>query len=63
MVHPNPMVVRRTKPATRACVIGNGIDSNKLLKKLKKKVGEAKIVELTTHDTFEAVVLPLLGTK
>uniref|UniRef100_A0A804PJN5 Uncharacterized protein n=1 Tax=Zea mays TaxID=4577 RepID=A0A804PJN5_MAIZE len=44
-------------------VIGNVIDSNKLLKKLKKKVGEAKIVELRTHATFEEAVLPLQGTK
>ncbi|CAL4968573.1 unnamed protein product [Urochloa decumbens] len=35
-------------------VIGTGVDSNKLVKKLKKKVGEAEIVELRTHDTFEA---------
>lgn len=44
-------------------VIGDGVDSNKLLKKLKKKVGEAEIVELRTHDTFEAAALPLPGTK
>ncbi|CAD6250539.1 unnamed protein product [Miscanthus lutarioriparius] len=44
-------------------VIGDGVDSNKLLKKLKKKVGEVEIVELRTHDTFEAAALPLPGTK
>jgi len=44
-------------------VIGTGVDSNKLVKKLKKKVGEAEIVELRTHDTFEAAALPLPGTK
>ena len=33
-------------------VNGTGVDSNKLVKKLKK-VGEAKIVELWTQDTFE----------
>lgn len=46
-------------------VIGDGVDTNKLLKKLKKKVGEAEMVELRTHDTFEAAALPLPlpGTK
>ncbi|CAN6273239.1 unnamed protein product [Urochloa humidicola] len=44
-------------------VIGTGVDSNKLVKKLKKKVGEAEIVELRTHDTFEPAALPLPGTK
>ncbi|RLN09814.1 hypothetical protein C2845_PM11G09410 [Panicum miliaceum] len=44
-------------------VIGTGVDSNELVKKLKKKVGEAEIVELRTHDTFEAAALPLPGTK
>nr|CAB3450183.1 unnamed protein product [Digitaria exilis] len=44
-------------------VIGTAVDSNKLIKKLKKKAGEAEIVELRTHDTFEAAALPLPGTK
>jgi hypothetical protein len=44
-------------------VIGTGVDSNKLVRKLKKKVGQAEIVELRTHDTFEAAALPLPGTK
>ncbi|KAJ1279718.1 hypothetical protein BS78_04G176600 [Paspalum vaginatum] len=46
-------------------VIGDGVDSNKLVKKLKKKVAEAEIVELRTHDTFEptAAALPLPATK
>jgi hypothetical protein len=44
-------------------VIGTGVDSNKLVKKLKKKVGEAEIVELRTQDTFEPAALPLPGTK
>ncbi|CAO2046354.1 unnamed protein product [Urochloa humidicola] len=44
-------------------VIGTAVDSNKLVKKLKKKVGEAEIVELRTHDTFEPAALPLPGTK
>ncbi|KAL6634075.1 hypothetical protein ACP70R_026746 [Stipagrostis hirtigluma subsp. patula] len=39
-------------------VIGDGVDANKLTKKLKKKVGTAEIVELRTLDTFEAA-LPL----
>lgn len=34
-------------------VIGDGVDSNKLTKKLKKKVGTAEIVELRTRDTFD----------
>ncbi|PNT68928.1 hypothetical protein BRADI_3g47170v3 [Brachypodium distachyon] len=34
-------------------VIGDGVDSNKLSKKLKKKIGAAEIVELRTLDTFE----------
>uniref|UniRef100_A0ACD5Z446 Uncharacterized protein n=1 Tax=Avena sativa TaxID=4498 RepID=A0ACD5Z446_AVESA len=33
-------------------VIGDDVDSNKLTKKLKKKVGSAEIVELRTLDTF-----------
>ncbi|WVZ74850.1 hypothetical protein U9M48_022975 [Paspalum notatum var. saurae] len=47
-------------------VIGDGVDSNNLVKKLKKKVAEAEIVELRTHDTFEstaAAALPLPATK
>ncbi|TVU29510.1 hypothetical protein EJB05_21080 [Eragrostis curvula] len=41
-------------------VIGDGVDSNKLIKKLKKKAGEAEIVELRTVDSFEAALpLPL----
>ncbi|KAL5207545.1 hypothetical protein ABZP36_031980 [Zizania latifolia] len=39
-------------------VIGEGVDTNKLTKKLKKKVGSAEIVELRTLDSFEAA-LPL----
>ncbi|KAF0928957.1 hypothetical protein E2562_011052 [Oryza meyeriana var. granulata] len=35
-------------------VIGEGVDTNKLTKKLKKKVGSAEIVELRTVDSFEA---------
>jgi len=34
-------------------VIGDDVDSNKLTKKLKKKVGSAEIVELRTLDTFD----------
>ncbi|XP_062217431.1 uncharacterized protein LOC133917566 [Phragmites australis] len=39
-------------------VIADGVDSNKLTKKLKKKVGNAEIVELRTLDTF-VTALPL----
>lgn len=39
-------------------VIGDGVDSNKLTKKLKEKVGEADIVELRTLDSFEPVAFP-----
>uniref|UniRef100_A0A0D9VHM3 HMA domain-containing protein n=1 Tax=Leersia perrieri TaxID=77586 RepID=A0A0D9VHM3_9ORYZ len=35
-------------------VIGDGVDTTKLTKKLKNKVGSAEIVELRTVDTFEA---------
>ncbi|KAL6899686.1 hypothetical protein ACP4OV_006344 [Aristida adscensionis] len=41
-------------------VIGDGVDSNKLTKKLKKKVGAAEIVELRTLDAFEAALPPPL---
>jgi len=34
-------------------VIGDDVDSNKLTKKIKKKVGSAEIVELRTLDTFD----------
>ncbi|CAM0945493.1 unnamed protein product [Alopecurus aequalis] len=34
-------------------VIGDDVDSNKLTKKLNKKVGAAEIVELRTLDTFD----------
>ncbi|XP_071680872.1 uncharacterized protein [Lolium perenne] len=34
-------------------VIGDDVDSNKLTKKLIKKVGSAEIVELRTLDTFD----------
>lgn len=45
-------------------VIGDDVDSNKLTKSLKKKVGAAEIVELRTLDTFDASSLPLpAGTK
>ncbi|EMS55275.1 hypothetical protein TRIUR3_31172 [Triticum urartu] len=45
-------------------VIGDDVDSNKLTKSLKKKVGAAEIVELRTLDTFGASSLPLpAGTK
>ncbi|KAF7089743.1 hypothetical protein CFC21_092631 [Triticum aestivum] len=45
-------------------VIGDDVDSNKLTKSLKKKVGAAEIVELRTLDTFGASSLPLPpGTK
>jgi hypothetical protein len=40
-------------------VIGGSVDSNKLTKKLKEKVGKADIVELRTIDTFEAAPFPL----
>ncbi|GJM85376.1 hypothetical protein PR202_ga01821 [Eleusine coracana subsp. coracana] len=35
-------------------VIGDGVDPNKLTKKLREKVGEADMVELRTLDSFEA---------
>uniref|UniRef100_A0A0E0K1M6 HMA domain-containing protein n=1 Tax=Oryza punctata TaxID=4537 RepID=A0A0E0K1M6_ORYPU len=52
-------------------VIGDGVDTNKLTKKLKKKVGSGEIVELRTVDTFEAaaaafpggMIMPAVGSK
>jgi hypothetical protein len=40
-------------------VIGDSVDSNKLTKKLKEKVGKAEIVELRSIDAFEAAPFPL----
>ncbi|KAK3154485.1 hypothetical protein QOZ80_2BG0191060 [Eleusine coracana subsp. coracana] len=39
-------------------VIGDGVDPNKLTKKLREKVGEADMVELRTLDSFEASPFP-----
>uniref|UniRef100_A0A0D9YU69 HMA domain-containing protein n=1 Tax=Oryza glumipatula TaxID=40148 RepID=A0A0D9YU69_9ORYZ len=42
-------------------VIGEGVDTNKLTKKLKRKVGSGEIVELRTVDTFEAAAAMFPG--
>ncbi|XP_052144631.1 uncharacterized protein LOC127763871 [Oryza glaberrima] len=42
-------------------VIGESVDTNKLTKKLKRKVGSGEIVELRTVDTFEAAAAMFPG--
>uniref|UniRef100_J3LE93 HMA domain-containing protein n=1 Tax=Oryza brachyantha TaxID=4533 RepID=J3LE93_ORYBR len=42
-------------------VIGEGVDTSKLTKNIKKKVGLAEIVELRTVDSFEAAAAALPG--
>ncbi|XP_040377139.1 uncharacterized protein LOC102716382 [Oryza brachyantha] len=42
-------------------VIGEGVDTSKLTKNIKKKVGLAEIVELRTVDSFEAAAAAFPG--